>query len=60
MDLQLEGKTALITGSSKGIGEAVAKAFAREKARVIVHGRNEQEALQVAEKSNRKAVRPEQ
>ncbi|MCP1197270.1 MULTISPECIES: SDR family NAD(P)-dependent oxidoreductase [Acetobacter] len=50
MDLQLEGKTALITGSSKGIGEAVAKAFAREKARVIVHGRNEQEALQVAEK----------
>lgn len=45
MDLQLNGKIALITGSSKGIGEAVAKAFAREKALVVVHGRNEQEAM---------------
>ncbi len=30
MDLQLKGKTALITGASKGIGHAAALAFARE------------------------------
>jgi 3-oxoacyl-[acyl-carrier protein] reductase len=41
MDLQLTGKTALITGSSKGIGEAIARTLAREGAIVIVHGRDE-------------------
>ena len=30
MDLQLNGKRALITGSSSGIGKAIAKALARE------------------------------
>lgn len=41
MDLELQGKRALITGSSSGIGEAIAKMLAREGATVIVHGRSE-------------------
>jgi NAD(P)-dependent dehydrogenase (short-subunit alcohol dehydrogenase family) len=41
MDLQLENKLALITGSTAGIGFAIAKALAAEGARVIVSGRTE-------------------
>ncbi len=48
MDLKLDGKTALVTGSSKGIGEAIARGLAREKATVIVHGRNRAETERVA------------
>lgn len=44
MDLQLDGKKALVTGSSKGIGEAIAKALAREGATVVVHGRDRTQA----------------
>ena len=40
MDLQLKGKRALVTGSTAGIGAAIAKALAREGARVIVNGRS--------------------
>ncbi len=40
MDLQLNDKTVLVTGSSKGIGEAIALALAREGASVVVHGRD--------------------
>src|ERR1700722_13773038 len=49
MDLQLKGKRALVTGSSAGIGEGIAKALAREGAEVIVHGRNEVAARAVAD-----------
>ncbi|MFD4840959.1 SDR family NAD(P)-dependent oxidoreductase [Achromobacter sp. NPDC058515] len=48
MDLKLNGKIALVTGSSKGIGEAVARGLAREGAIVIVHGRNKAATEQVA------------
>ncbi len=39
MDLQLEGKRALITGSTAGIGYAIAEALLKEGASVIVNGR---------------------
>ncbi len=41
MDLQLTDKTALVTGSTKGIGLATATALAREGVRVILNGRSE-------------------
>src|SRR3989441_12857846 len=41
MNLQLENKFALVTGSTAGIGFAIAKALAAEGARVIVNGRSE-------------------
>lgn len=37
MDLQLRGRSALVTGSSGGIGEDIAKTLAREGAAVVVH-----------------------
>jgi 3-oxoacyl-[acyl-carrier protein] reductase len=48
MDLQLKGKRAVVTGSSSGIGEAIAKLLAKEGATVIVHGRRKAEAERVA------------
>jgi len=41
MNLKLEGKTALVTGSTAGIGLAIVKSLAAEGARVIVNGRSE-------------------
>jgi len=41
MDLNLKGKLALVTGSTAGIGHAIATALAREGARVIVNGRSQ-------------------
>ena len=41
MNLQLENKLALVSGSTAGIGLAIAKALAAEGARVIVNGRSE-------------------
>ena len=40
MDLKLTGKAALVTGSSRGIGLATAKAFAAEGCRVMLSGRS--------------------
>ncbi len=48
MDLQLTGKRALVTGSTKGIGKAIAQALAAEGATVLVNGRNEEEVAQLA------------
>ena len=42
MNLQLKGKTALVTGSTAGIGLAIATALATEGASVIVNGRTQE------------------
>lgn len=41
MDLHLQNKLALVTGSTKGIGHAIAVALAAEGARVILNGRTD-------------------
>jgi len=41
MDLQLKGKLALVSGSTAGIGYAIARTLAQEGARVIVNGRTQ-------------------
>ena len=46
MDLKLAGKAALVTGSSRGIGLATAKAFAAEGCRLMLSARS---AEQLAE-----------
>jgi NAD(P)-dependent dehydrogenase (short-subunit alcohol dehydrogenase family) len=51
MDLQLEGKTALVTGSTAGIGLAIATALAKERAAVIVNGRTEERVRKAIETS---------
>jgi 3-oxoacyl-[acyl-carrier protein] reductase len=48
VDLELTGKVALVAGSSRGIGLAVAEAFLREGASVVVTGRDA-DALAAAE-----------
>lgn len=45
---QLEGRKALVTGSSAGIGAATARLLAREGAAVAIHGRNRDRAETVA------------
>lgn len=48
MDLNLKGKKALVTGSSSGIGEGIAKCLAKEGVHVMVQGRNKKECQRVA------------
>ncbi|GAA3289344.1 SDR family oxidoreductase [Streptomyces cinereospinus] len=49
MGYRLQGKTALITGSTSNIGRGVALAYARESAHVVVSGRSAERGAQVVE-----------
>ena len=40
--MELEGKVAAITGGTRGIGRAIAEAFVREGAKVVINGRSEE------------------
>ena len=48
MDLQLRGKRALVSGSSIGIGEVIARTLAEEGVTVAIHGRDPDRAQAVA------------
>jgi len=48
----LEGKNAVVTGASRGIGEAIARAFAHRGARVVLSSRKQEALDAVAESIN--------
>jgi 3-oxoacyl-[acyl-carrier protein] reductase len=56
MDLQLKGRRALVTGSSSGIGEGIARMLAKEGCAVVVHGRDRERAGKVALEINAAGV----
>src|SRR6266542_4181647 len=47
--VRLRGKTALVTGTSRGIGPAIARALAAEGARVLCHARSPADAQELAD-----------
>jgi len=50
MDFGLRGKVAIVTGSSDGIGYAVARSLAREGARVVLCARREARLVEARDK----------
>src|SRR5437868_1022006 len=60
MDLQLHGKTALVTGGSEGIGKGITRLLAREGVDVAICARRkdllEKTAAEIAKETGRKIV----
>ena len=60
MDLQLEGKAAVVTGGSRGIGKAVALQLAREGCSVVICARSqaplEEAAASIARETGRRCI----
>ncbi|MFP3728510.1 SDR family NAD(P)-dependent oxidoreductase [Priestia filamentosa] len=53
MDLCLKGKTAIITGSSRGVGREIALTLAKEGANIVLHyNRNAENAIEIADLIN--------
>ena len=50
MDLELKNKLALVSGSTAGIGLAIATTLAQEGARVIINGRSQSSVDEVVKK----------
>lgn len=53
MDLQLQNKTAFISGSTAGIGFAIAKSLLQEGANIIINGRSQQSVDKAVEELKR-------
>ena len=53
MDLKLTNKLALVTGSTKGIGRAIAESLAAEGTDVIINGRTSDVVDKVIEELNK-------
>ncbi|MCH7911138.1 MAG: SDR family NAD(P)-dependent oxidoreductase, partial [Candidatus Hydrogenedentes bacterium] len=51
-DFSLKGKVAVVTGASRGIGEAIARGFAEQGATVIISSRKQEALDPVAESIN--------
>ena len=52
----LEGKVAMITGASQGLGRALALAYAREGAQIVINSRQEESIRPVAEEAESKGA----
>ncbi|TCR94957.1 SDR family NAD(P)-dependent oxidoreductase [Rhizobium sp. BK418] len=57
MQIDLKGKTALVTGSTEGIGYAIAGQLARAGANVVVNGRSEDKTAKAAERLQREGAK---
>ncbi|MCL2430242.1 MAG: SDR family oxidoreductase [Alphaproteobacteria bacterium] len=57
MDLQLKGKKAIVTGSTRGIGRAIADTLSEEGCHVAICARNEEQVRQAVKDLSAKGVR---